>query len=83
MPALFKTMSSASGLACPHPGNSCVHSRLSERHSSVALKINLNKQGKDKQGSFPRLVHLCLKGTNGPRHSQSPKQTLSWLNIHV
>lgn len=46
MPALFKTMSSARGPARPHPGNSCLHSRLPKHHGSEALKINLSEQEK-------------------------------------
>lgn len=77
---LFKTLSSASGLACPHPGSSCQHSRFPQHHSSPALKINLNKQ--EEKGPVPPAWYICASKAQTAGCSPSPSQTLNWLNIH-
>lgn len=76
----FQTLSSASSPACPHPGSSCLHSRFPKHRGSPALKSNLNKQ--ERKGPVPPSWYICASKAQTARCSQSPSQTLNWLNIH-
>lgn len=77
---LFKTSSSASSQGCAHPSSSCLHSRFPKHCGSPALKINLNKQ--EGKGPVPPSCYICASKAQTARCSQSPSQSLNWLNIH-